>query len=381
MRSGIQVDPNNLDAFFNQSNYGSGFEITTFDIKSDGSYRSQVYSGQKDIQVGFAEVEYNFTDRLTAVLGVRAEYLKQSIDWYTALSQGKNSFDQFELLPSLMLRYKLTDNQNLRFATSKTYTLPQFKETAMFVYEDVTETFRGNPMLYPSTNYNADIKWEWFPKSGEVISLGGFGKYIQDPINTTTIASSSNDISYANTGDWGYAVGAELEVRKAILDNKTSNPEQLTVGFNGAYMYSNQELNNEKVYKETLFNGQRINTNFTNAEDAFTGASKFITNADLSYSKKWASGGSVMATVAYNYFSDRIYALGTETRGNQVDKGFSTLDFILRSKLNKNIGINFSAKNLLNPTIDRVQENLNGDVKTLSYKKGMNFGLSVNYQF
>ncbi|MDM1041711.1 MULTISPECIES: TonB-dependent receptor domain-containing protein [Empedobacter] len=381
LRSGIQVDPNNLDAFFNQSNYGSGFEITTFDIKSDGSYRSQVYSGQKDIQVGFAEVEYNFTDRLTAVLGVRAEYLKQSIDWYTALSQGKNSFDQFELLPSLMLRYKLTDNQNLRFATSKTYTLPQFKETAMFVYEDVTETFRGNPMLYPSTNYNADIKWEWFPKSGEVISLGGFGKYIQDPINTTTIASSSNDISYANTGDWGYAVGAELEVRKAILDNKISNPEQLTVGFNGAYMYSNQELNNEKVYKETLFNGQRINTNFTNAEDAFTGASKFITNADLSYSKKWASGGSVMATVAYNYFSDRIYALGTETRGNQVDKGFSTLDFILRSKLNKNIGINFSAKNLLNPTIDRVQENLNGDVKTLSYKKGMNFGLSVNYQF
>ncbi len=69
LRSGIQVDPNNLDAFFNQSNYGSGFEITTFDIKSDGSYRSQVYSGQKDIQVGFAEVEYNFTDRLTAVLG------------------------------------------------------------------------------------------------------------------------------------------------------------------------------------------------------------------------------------------------------------------------------------------------------------------------
>ncbi|WP_168801823.1 TonB-dependent receptor domain-containing protein [Empedobacter tilapiae] len=378
---GNLVDPNNLDAFFNQSNYGSKFGIVTFDMEPNGRYKPQEYSGQKDIQVGFAEVEYNFNDRLTAVLGVRAEYLKQSIDWYTALSKGDRSFDQFELLPSLMLRYKLTENQNFRFATSKTYTLPQFKETAMFVYEDVTETFRGNPMLYPSTNYNADIKWEWFPKSGEVISLGGFGKYIQDPINTTTIASSSNDISYANTGDWGYAVGAELEVRKTILDNKSSNPEQLTVGLNAAYMYSNQELNNEKVYNETLFNGQRINTNFTNAEDAFTGASDFISNADLSYSKKWERGGSIMATVAYNYFSDRIYALGTETRGNQVDKGFSTLDFILRSKLNKNIGINFSAKNLLNPTIDRVQENLNGDVKTLSYKKGMNFGLSVNYQF
>ena len=382
-RSGVQVDPNNIDAIFNQSNFGIDrlFTIETFDMDGRGGYRSQTYNGQKDIQVGFAEVEYNFTDRLTAVLGVRAEYLKQSIDWYTALSQGESSFDQFELLPSLALRYKVTENQNLRFATSKTYTLPQFKETAMFVYEDVTETFRGNPKLYPSTNYNADIKWEWFPKNGEVLSLGGFGKYIQDPINTTTIASSSNDISYVNSGDWGYAVGAELEVRKAIIDNKTTNPEQLTFGLNAAYMYSNQELDDEKVYNETLFNGQRINTNFTNKEDLFTGASKFITNADLSYSKKWSNGASIMTTVAYNYFSDRIYALGTETRGNQVDKGFSTLDFILRSKLNKNIGINFSAKNLLNPTIDRVQENLNGDAKTLSYKKGMNFGLSVNYQF
>ncbi len=142
----------------------------------------------------------------------------------TQLYHKVNSFDQFELLPSLMLRYKLTDNQNLRFATSKTYTLPQFKETAMFVYEDVTETFRGNPMLYPSTNYNADIKWGMVPEKWRSNLFGRFRKYIQDPINTTTIASSSNDISYANTGDWGYAVGAELEVRKAILDNKTSNP-------------------------------------------------------------------------------------------------------------------------------------------------------------
>jgi len=383
LRSRIQVDPNNLDAIFNPSNFGSDklFTITTFDMDGNGNYKGQTYNGQKDIQVGFAEIEYNFTERLTAILGVRAEYLKQSIDWKTALSEGDHSFNQFEILPSLAVRYKVNDQQILRFAASKTYTLPQFKETAMFVYEDVTETFRGNPMLYPSTNYNADIKWEWFPKNGEILSIGGYGKYIQDPINTTTIASSSNDISYANTGDWGYAIGAEIEVRKAIYDNLSSNPEQLTIGLNAAYMYSNQELDNEKVYNETLFKGQRINTNFTHKEDAFSGASNLVANADLSYSKKWNKGGSFMATVAYNYFSDRIYALGTETRGNQVDKGFSTLDFIVRSKLNKNIGVNFSAKNLLNPTIDRVQENTNGDVKTLSYKKGINFGLSINYQF
>lgn len=376
----VAVDPNNLDGFFNQANYGSHFLISTFD-SYNGTYRPQEYSGEQTINAGFAELEYHFSDRFMAIVGLRGEHINQLVDWRTALSQGKNEFDQFEILPSLAMRYKVNDKNNLRFAASKTYTLPQFKERAMFVYEDVTEIERGNPMLYASTNYNADLKWEWFPKQGEILSVAAFGKYIIDPINKVTIASSANDQSYANTGDWGYAIGVEVEARKAIIDNKGLNPEQVTIGLNAAYMQTKQELNDDKVFEETYFNGGRINTNFTFEEDSFTGASDLVLNADISYSKKWEKGGSVLATVAYNYFSDRLYSLGTETRGNQVDKGFGTLDFILRSKLDKNIGINFAAKNLLNPDIRRVQENLNGAVDILSYKRGMNFSLGINYQF
>lgn len=376
----VAVDPNDMDSFFNQANYGSHFLISTFD-SYNGTYRPQVYSGEQTINAGFAELEYHFSDRLMAIVGLRGEHINQLVDWRTALSQGKNEFDQFEILPSLAMRYKMNDKNNLRFAASKTYTLPQFKERAMFVYEDVTEIERGNPMLYASTNYNADLKWEWFPKQGEILSVAAFGKYIVDPINKVTIASSANDLSYANTGDWGYAIGVEVEARKAIIDNKGLNPEQVTIGLNAAYMQTKQELNDDKVFEETYFNGGRINTNFTFEEDSFTGASDLVLNADVSYSKKWEKGGSVLATVAYNYFSDRLYSLGTETRGNQVDKGFGTLDFILRSKLNKNIGVNFAAKNLLNPDIRRIQENLNGAVDILSYKRGMNFSVGVNYQF
>lgn len=379
-RGDIAVNPNDLDAFFNQANYGSYFTIGTFD-SYNGAYRPQVYTGEQNIQAGLAEYEYNFSDRLMAIIGVRAEYINQTVAWKTALSEGKNTFDQFKILPNLALRYKIDQKQNLRMAASKTYTLPQFKERAMFVYEEVTESYRGNPKLYPSTNYNADFKWEWFPKQGEIISLTAFGKYIIDPINTVTIASSSNDISYANTGNWGYALGIEFEARKAIIDVKGSNPKQLTLGINGAYMYSDQELNDRKVYEETYFKGGRINTNFTHKKASFTGASPLMLNADVSFFKKWEKGASLLTTVAYNYFSDRTYALGTETKGNQVDKGFGTLDFILRSKINKHIGLNFAAKNLLNPSIQRVQENTNGDVTILSYNRGINYSLSINYMF
>jgi len=379
-RGDIAVNPNDLDAFFNKSNFDNYFTIGTFD-SYNGIYRPQVYTGEQNVQAGFAELEYNFSDRLMAIIGLRGEYFYQKVDWNTALSNGKNELDQFEILPNLALKYKLDNKQNLRFAASKTYTLPQFKERAMFVYEEVTESYRGNPMLYASTNYNADLKWEWFPKQGEILSVAAFGKYIQNPINTVTIASSANDISYANTGDWGYALGLELEARKALIDTKGSTPEQLTVGLNASYMYSNQELNDNKVFEETYFNGGRINTNFSHKEAAFTGASPLMLNADISYSKKWGKGASLLTTLAYNYFSDRLYALGTETRGNQVDKGFGTLDFIVRSKINKQIGVNLSAKNLLNPAIRRVQENSNGNVDILSYKRGINFSLSVNYTF
>jgi hypothetical protein len=58
----------------------------------------------------------------------------------------------------------------------------------------------GNKDLYASDDYNLDLKWEMFPKSDELISVTAFGKYILNPMNEVTISSSSNDISYINTG-------------------------------------------------------------------------------------------------------------------------------------------------------------------------------------
>ena len=135
-------------------------------------------------------MEYNLTDKLSAVLGLRYENILQEISWRTQLSSDLNSnkLDENYFLPSLIVKYAINDKQNLRFGASKTYTLPQFKEKALFLYEDVNETKYGNPFLYASDNYNVDLKWELFPSRGELISIAGFGKYIQNPINEVVIA-------------------------------------------------------------------------------------------------------------------------------------------------------------------------------------------------
>lgn len=375
------VDINNLDLFFNQQNFSNGFfEISTFrgDRFTPNADKPQFYKGDLFVNGAFLNTEYNFK-KLTAVLGLRGEYVFQKVEWNTSLDPvgDDDELDKVAFLPSLILKYELNEKQNLRFAFSKTYTLPQFKERALFIYEEVNESKIGNPNLYESDDYNVDIKWEMFPKSEEVISFTAFGKYIQNPINEVTIVSATNDVSYVNTGDYGYVAGAEVEYRKVLFNMGETNAKKLSAGINASYLYSNQELNSAKVIKETDYN-----VAFTDKESKLTGASDFLVNADVSFLSEWNNKESnLTSTIAFTQFSDRVYSIGTNGRGNQIDKAFGSLDFITKVKLNKNLGLGFVAKNLLNPTINRVQENNSGDVNVLSYKKGATISLGVNYQF
>ncbi|HUH25936.1 MAG TPA: TonB-dependent receptor, partial [Flavobacterium sp.] len=375
----LVVQPNQVDQIFNQENMDAGlFKLVTFRGDGENALEPQYYNGDSKIHAGFAVAEYQLSPKLFAVLGLRYEHINQVVDWKTQLDNYENSneLNKNAVLPNLNLKYELSGTQNLRLAASKTYTLPQFKERAKFLYEDVDETIFGNEYLYASDNYNLDLKWEFFPQNDEVVSATLFGKYIQNPINTTNIASSSNDITYINTGDWGYAIGIELELRKNLVYFNNDDNNKLSFGINAAYMKTNQELNAKKVAREN----PGLNVNFTHSEAKFTGASEFLGNADVTYFKSW-NDKNIMATFAYNYNSDRVYALGNEQKGNLVDKGFGMLDFIFKTKFNENFGMGISAKNLLNPSIDRVQENLDQDHLVRSYKLGSTFSISLNYNF
>ena len=370
------VDPNNLDELFNRQNY----ENSMFRIESFAGTTPQTYSGEQNIHAGFANLEYELTDKLSSVVGLRFERIEQTVKWRTQLdaSGDLNTFERNEFLPSLSLKYELKPEQNLRLAASKTYTLPQFKERALFIYEDVTEIKVGNPYLYPSQNYNLDLKWEMFPMNDEVVSFTAFGKYIQDPINEITMASSTNDITWVNIGDKGYVYGAEFEIKKRLASFGGEYESKLTAGLNVSYMKTDQKIDREKISRET--NGL-INTNFTDERSSFTGASDLLVNADISFTKDWSENRGLIATLTYTHYSDRLYALGVEQKGNLVDKGMGTMDFVLKTKVHKDIAIDFSARNILNPNFRRVQQNPSGDIDAINYKRGVFLGLGVKYTF
>lgn len=376
---GTIVDPDNLSMFFNQENLDRGnfYRIETF----RGSHQvpfaldPQVYGGTQLINGVYLNAEYKISPKFIALIGLRGEHIYQLVTWNTQLdpSDKQDDLELLEILPSITTKYEINNKQNLRFAASKTYTLPQFKERALFIYEDVTQVKLGNPDLYQSENYNLDIKWELFPGIGEIISFGAFGKYIINPINEVTISSATSDISFLNTGDWGIVAGVEFEARKEFI---STYENKLLAGFNISYMHTDQELNSQKVQDETRYAVQ-----FTHDRARFTGASDLLINTDISYVRLWNENRNrIMTTISYSYFSDRIYAIGTNQRGDMIDKAFSSLDLIIRSEFN-NFSLGLSMKNLLDPTIETYQANLDRDITVLSYKKGIGISFSMSYKF
>lgn len=382
------LDPNNYDNFFNLGNYqaGSYFDIVTFrgDVKYNPQIALKPQSFDSEIanNAGYANVDYKFSEKLTAQLGVRFENLSQKLKYNTQLfpDGGKVNRDYNKVLPAFNIKYSINDKHNLRLAGSKTYTTPLLLETAPFEYIDVDQSTIGNIYNYPADNYNADLKWEWFPKKNELISVTAFTKFIQNPIARVVLNSSANSVSFMNVGDTGRVFGIEAELRKDLYE---AGKTRLYTFLNGSYLNTQQDLDEDKVRRENTGKGFSYTVDFIKDKDKLQGASQFLANVNLGLEQKWGDKNTLDFVVSYSYISDNIYALGFQNRGNLVDKGFSLLDATVKMKLQNGIGISLSGKNLLNPYFTRIQDNelTNTELISKQYKRGVGMGASVSYEF
>ncbi len=212
-----------------------------------------------------------------------------------------------------------------------------------------------------------------FPK------LTSFTKYIQNPINEVFINSAAGDISYVNSGDLAKIYGLELSLKKNIYKNVDDNGKttRISWGFNAAYMHARQDFDTEKVAAEN----SRISADFTFKEGRLTGASDFLINSDISFSKDFDNDMTLNTTLSYSYFSDKIRAIGTMGRGHLIDKGNQQLDFALQLGVTKRLQVSFYAKNILNPLHETVQEGTSNTVVTKSFRMGSVYNLSLSYKF
>jgi len=207
-----------------------------------------------------------------------------------------------------------------------------------------------------------------------LVSVTGFYKRVEDALNRVQVNSAANELSYVNTGNANVA-GVEVEFKKSLIQQygDDNSMKLLNFGLNVSYLYSNQKLVDVPT--------DALTVRFTNTEDKLEGASPLLINADLTYQIE-KDGLDFTTSVVMNYFSDRIFSLGTAGSQNIMEKGVPTLDFITRTKLGEHLGLSLSLKNLLNPAFKLTKELNNGsDTIINSYKRGMNVSFGINYTF
>lgn len=394
------TDVNNLDAIFNVSNInipdGEGLWNTIIlnPISNEIGNTNRpglpenTYQGNLNVHALYATAELGLTEKLSIVPGIRVESYSQKVEYdvinISPIDPGFREVYENIFLPSLNVKYALTENSNLRASFSKTASFPEFKEVAPFVYESVTQRVGGNPDLLGGLNgdgptysdiYNYDLKYEWFLERGEIISLAAFAKTIKNPVNRVVAADATGTQRYFRTGDQADIYGVELEARKNLLMDADDNAI-VSVGLNAAYTYTEQDLKDIPAGTENTFG-----TAFDRDTDELEGASPFIINADVNYSPTFGNY-KPKATVAFSYFSDRIFSLGAGSLGNIVEKAVPTLNFVWQNSFGEHFEANLSAKNILNPDVTLVREGTDlGDITIREYNLGVNVGLTLKYKF
>lgn len=341
------------------------------------------YTGDLKIYAGFANLDFSF-NKFSGNFGVRYEIDQLEVLWDVGNFVGRFGSvtkEYNEFYPSINLKYELNEKLFVRFASSLTQTLPEFKEVSPFEYVSPTgRVTRGNPNLEKSDVTNLDLKWEFFPKKSELISATAFYKKIKNPINLAQTRGSSGIFQFYNTGDKANVYGIELETRLNIIENEDEEGV-VDVNVNVTKMWFNQDLRQDFQYKNKI-------------ESSLQGASDLILNGAISY--KSQSDNQFIATLTGNYSSDKIFALGSpEDFTNSavlfndeiIEKGFFTLDFVASKELSKNWQVRLTGKNLINPDIQQTQgvRNINTGVETTelvsSYKNGAQVSLAVKYSF
>ena len=372
----ISID--NPDAIFNQNSIDTNiFSLTSLNVKASNPNEiiPFTYRGKRLVSGAFTNLVYQFSNNLFVSGGLKFEKSEQRVTYATNIGKsaidGPSSINTAYILPSLNIKYSINEDHILRFAASQTYTYPQFKETAPFKYQDINFASQGNPDLNPSDNYNVDVKYERYFSSSELISITGFYKYILNPISRSEISSAGNTLTYLNVGDDAAILGIEVEARKNILksDDTVENQYEVNAGLNASYLHSQVNLDSGSIAQ------------FQQKSSQLEGATPFLMNADISFNKKYEND-EFTATMVFNYFSDRVYSIGTRGFENIIEKGIPTLDLVSSYHLNKKYRFNLKATNLLNPSFQLSRASAAGSNVILSnYKKGVNLSLGISYDF
>ena len=347
------------------------------------------FAAELENWAGYGKVDAQFTDALSLDAGVRFEHASQQVSPIQVFTNPGASSASTDLkrdywLPAATLTYEIEPGMQVRLSASKTIARPQFRELINQPYYDpeTSRAYRGNPLLVDSQLYNGEARFEYYFARDERVSLAGFYKRIDHPIEAF-VTGLDFLTSYANAPR-AELYGGEFEVQKyfdlgdfgdgfrrlLLLGNYTYTKSRLKVGANDTV----------QVYGAA----STIATDYFRNGVPLTGQSDHVANLQIGLENQ---DHLSQQTFLMSYASKRVVSrglIGSPPQPDIYEKPGVQFDFVDREGINlfgRALEVKVELRNILGTRHEEYQQSGDNRLDVNTYKVGTTFALSLSTTF
>lgn len=341
------------------------------------------YRGHNTLGAGYLALSLPF-GKLGIHAGVRFEHndmelISNSRDYEK--SESSRHYKTDDVFPSLNTTYKISDQHQVRLSYGRSINRPEFREVSSSVYYDfdLASNVQGNTELKNCYVDNLDLRYEWYPSRGELISLAVFYKHFDSPIEWTYTVAGGTDLIYSyKNAKSANNYGVELDIRKNL---GFIGLKDFSWSFNGALIKSKVQF--EKGSKEE--------------DRPMQGQSPYLINTGIFYKNEPLK---MDIALLYNRIGKRIIGVGRSEGSTGDDSNArvphsyemprNTIDFSLAKKFGDHLELKLNVRDLLAEKIYYKQfadvtysDGSKKEVEEIArcYKPGRNIGLQAIYKF
>ncbi|MBN1142846.1 MAG: TonB-dependent receptor [Bacteroidales bacterium] len=326
-----------IDSVFQDKNinFTNGIKIDESTDPTDSySANNRLFAGYAAINVPFGKFKLH--------TGVRLEKNNQTLESNDRAGAGFSINNNYlDFFPSANLTYNINGKSLVRFAYGRTINRPEFREISQQAYYDFEEkaTIYGNPSLTNAYIQNADLRYEWFPYPGDLITIGGFYKRFKNPIEAHLIeAGSGRNYTFANA-ELAESYGMEIDIRKSFIqfensDNLLRSLRHMVVVFNLALIESKLRTNDPDAREDVR---------------QMQGQSPYIINTGLFYENP---KNGLIISVLYNIIGPRLMYVGDNRTPHIIQMPRNLIDITLNKKITEKITLKLGVKDLFNQPVE-----------------------------
>jgi len=364
---------------------------------SEPTQTDPAFRADLEIQAGYIKANIVPAFGVSLDVGVRYEDASQTVRTVARfenpfVSLATTSLDNDYFLPGATLTWEVTDALQLRASASQTIARPQFRELIFQPYTDPENQrqYIGNPALIDSELFNGEVRAEYYFGKGNRVSLAGFYKDIENPIEpyVSIGADTSFTTRFANAPK-AQLYGSEVEFQwtQPLFDwGATGWLESKDVFLGVNYTYTQSELKVAEGDTTRLFvpgvgpieNDADL---FFNDGDPLTGQSDHLLNVQFGLDDQ---DRLQQLTFLVSYASKRVTRRGTAGLPDIVEDPGLSFDVVARQEINLfsvPLELKAQARNIFGRGNSEFQQVEDNRIEINTYDVGTSFSLGVTAKF